>query len=144
MFLHLILFFTSEHNRSKRISTSGAFLNDLLTPAVRFSPWVTPLLGPIAPMVSSDDCRALTGIPVTQTTSESALWPLRDSAPYTLYSHWVSHTYLKVISKDTQPFNSLEGLHNTVMDYSIPHTHTHTHTHIWQRKWKLLLIWKLV
>uniref|UniRef100_A0A671TK81 Uncharacterized protein n=1 Tax=Sparus aurata TaxID=8175 RepID=A0A671TK81_SPAAU len=56
--------------------TSGAFLNDLLTPAVRFSPWVTPLLGPIAPMVSSDDCRALTGIPVTQTTSESALWPL--------------------------------------------------------------------
>lgn len=45
--------------------TSGAFLNDLLTPAVRFSPWVTPLLGPIAPMVSSDDCRGLTGIPET-------------------------------------------------------------------------------
>lgn len=45
--------------------TSGAFLNDLLTPAVRFRPWVTPLLGPRAPMVSSDDCRGLTGIPET-------------------------------------------------------------------------------
>lgn len=43
--------------------TSGAFLNDLLTPALRFSPWATPLLGPMAPMVSSDDCRGLTGIP---------------------------------------------------------------------------------
>uniref|UniRef100_A0AAX7VKC3 Uncharacterized protein n=1 Tax=Astatotilapia calliptera TaxID=8154 RepID=A0AAX7VKC3_ASTCA len=43
----------------------GTFLNDLLTPAVRFSPWVTPLLGPIAPMVSSDNGRGLTGIPHT-------------------------------------------------------------------------------
>uniref|UniRef100_A0A3Q3R224 Uncharacterized protein n=1 Tax=Monopterus albus TaxID=43700 RepID=A0A3Q3R224_MONAL len=63
------------------------FLNDLLTPAVRFSPWATPLLGPIAPMVSSDGCRGLTGIPVTQTTSVSAPWPLdKSAAPYTLYS----------------------------------------------------------
>uniref|UniRef100_A0A8D3A2X1 Uncharacterized protein n=1 Tax=Scophthalmus maximus TaxID=52904 RepID=A0A8D3A2X1_SCOMX len=53
--------------------TSGGFLNDLLTPAVRFRPWATPLLGPIAPMVSSDDCRGLTGIPVTRSTSASAL-----------------------------------------------------------------------
>uniref|UniRef100_A0A3Q1BZQ7 Uncharacterized protein n=1 Tax=Amphiprion ocellaris TaxID=80972 RepID=A0A3Q1BZQ7_AMPOC len=53
------------------ISTSGGFLNDLLTPAVRFSPWVTPLLGPIAPMVSSDSGRGLTGIPVTRTTLAS-------------------------------------------------------------------------
>uniref|UniRef100_A0A3P8W6A2 Uncharacterized protein n=1 Tax=Cynoglossus semilaevis TaxID=244447 RepID=A0A3P8W6A2_CYNSE len=46
-------------------STSGGFLKDRLTPAVRFSPWATPLLGPMAPMVSSD-CRVLTGIPETQ------------------------------------------------------------------------------
>uniref|UniRef100_A0A3P8SNP4 Uncharacterized protein n=1 Tax=Amphiprion percula TaxID=161767 RepID=A0A3P8SNP4_AMPPE len=55
-----------------------SFLNDLLTPAVRFSPWVTPLLGPIAPMVSSDSGRGLTGIPVTRTTLASVLWPLGD------------------------------------------------------------------
>uniref|UniRef100_A0A3B5B9W3 Uncharacterized protein n=1 Tax=Stegastes partitus TaxID=144197 RepID=A0A3B5B9W3_9TELE len=54
------------------IPTSGGFLNDLLTPAVRFSPWATPLLGPIAPMVSSDSGRGLTGIPVTRTTLASA------------------------------------------------------------------------
>uniref|UniRef100_A0A3Q1FWZ1 Uncharacterized protein n=1 Tax=Acanthochromis polyacanthus TaxID=80966 RepID=A0A3Q1FWZ1_9TELE len=53
--------------------TSGGFLNDLLTPAVRFSPWVTPLLGPIAPMVSSDSGRGLTGIPVTRTTLASVI-----------------------------------------------------------------------
>uniref|UniRef100_A0A8C6TGD0 Uncharacterized protein n=1 Tax=Neogobius melanostomus TaxID=47308 RepID=A0A8C6TGD0_9GOBI len=51
----------------------NVFLNDLLTPAVRLSPWVMLLLGPMGPMVSSDDCRDLTGIPVTQTSSQ----PLR-------------------------------------------------------------------
>uniref|UniRef100_A0A3Q3N512 Uncharacterized protein n=1 Tax=Mastacembelus armatus TaxID=205130 RepID=A0A3Q3N512_9TELE len=56
------------------MNTSGGFLNDLLTPVVRFSPWVTPLLGPIAPMVSSDVCRGLTGIPVTQTMSASSVF----------------------------------------------------------------------
>uniref|UniRef100_A0A3B5RDP2 Uncharacterized protein n=1 Tax=Xiphophorus maculatus TaxID=8083 RepID=A0A3B5RDP2_XIPMA len=45
-----------------RLPTSGGFLNDLLTPAVRFSPWVMLLLGPMAPMVSSDSGRGLTGI----------------------------------------------------------------------------------
>uniref|UniRef100_A0A3Q4BHF2 Uncharacterized protein n=1 Tax=Mola mola TaxID=94237 RepID=A0A3Q4BHF2_MOLML len=58
-------------------NTSGGFLNDLLTPAVRFSPWETPLLGPMAPMVSSD-CR------------ESAPWPLGDSSQ--------SHIHMQVIS----------------------------------------------
>ncbi len=100
----IFLFLTSEHQQSKSMNTSGGFLNDLLTPAVRFSPWATPLLGPITPMVSSDDCRALTGIPVTQNSSASALWPLDDSAPYTLYSHCVSLSHT--------------------------HTHTHTHTHL--------------
>uniref|UniRef100_A0A672Y6K9 Uncharacterized protein n=1 Tax=Sphaeramia orbicularis TaxID=375764 RepID=A0A672Y6K9_9TELE len=57
----------------KAIHTSGGFLNDRLTPEVRFRPWATPLLGPIAPMVSSDDCRGLTGIPVTQITSAAAV-----------------------------------------------------------------------
>uniref|UniRef100_A0A3B4XCB5 Uncharacterized protein n=1 Tax=Seriola lalandi dorsalis TaxID=1841481 RepID=A0A3B4XCB5_SERLL len=52
------------------------FLKDLLTPAVRFSPWPTPLLGPIAPIVSSDDCRGLTGIPAAQTTLASRTWKL--------------------------------------------------------------------
>lgn len=84
--IHCMLY---EHNQSQITDTSGGFLNDLLTPAERFSPWVTPLLGPMAPMVSSD-CRGLTGIPVTPTTSISALWPLCDSLPSTLHSHWVS------------------------------------------------------
>uniref|UniRef100_A0A3Q1JP41 Uncharacterized protein n=1 Tax=Anabas testudineus TaxID=64144 RepID=A0A3Q1JP41_ANATE len=53
------------------MNTSGGFLNDLLTPAVRFSPWVTALLGPKAPKLSSVDCRGFTGIPVTKTTSVS-------------------------------------------------------------------------
>uniref|UniRef100_A0A8C2XFM7 Uncharacterized protein n=1 Tax=Cyclopterus lumpus TaxID=8103 RepID=A0A8C2XFM7_CYCLU len=97
-------------------NTSGGFLNDLLTPAVRFSPWVTPLLGPIAPMVSSDDCRGLTAIPVTQIAS--ALWPLDDSAPYTSYSHnqselvfFISDLFLFNISpweeKSHHPFEEL-------------------------------------
>lgn len=107
------------------INTSGAFLNDLLTPAVRFSPWATPLLGPIAPMVSSDDCRVLTGIPVTRSTTSSPLWPPGDSAPYTLYSHRVScmktHTPQGHI-KLTEPFNSSERWHNTVTGYLIRHT----------------------
>uniref|UniRef100_A0A8C6NJK4 Uncharacterized protein n=1 Tax=Nothobranchius furzeri TaxID=105023 RepID=A0A8C6NJK4_NOTFU len=55
------------------LSTSGGFLNDLLTPAVRFSPWVTLLLGPIAPMVSSDRGRGLTAIPVTHQAPASEL-----------------------------------------------------------------------
>lgn len=84
--IHCMLY---EHNQSQITDTSGGFLNDLLTPAERFSPWVTPLLGPMAPMVSSD-CRGLTGIPVTPTTSMSALWPLCGSLPSTLHSHWVS------------------------------------------------------
>uniref|UniRef100_A0A3B3XVN3 Uncharacterized protein n=1 Tax=Poecilia mexicana TaxID=48701 RepID=A0A3B3XVN3_9TELE len=50
-----------------RLPTSGGFLNDLLTPAVRFNPWVMLLLGPMAPMVSSDSGRGLTGIAATHT-----------------------------------------------------------------------------
>lgn len=56
-------------------------------------------------MVSSDSGRGLTGIPVTQSALSSVLWPLGDSTPYTLYSHWATHmrarthTFLKVISK---------------------------------------------
>lgn len=101
------LFLTSDHNQSKSTNTSGAFLNDLLTPAVRFSPWATPLLGPIAPMVSSDDCRGLTGIPVTQSPSASALWPLGDSVPYTLHSHWVSLSLSHTLTRSYPKWNSL-------------------------------------
>lgn len=65
-FICWFLFFsTSERHQPKSQNTSGGFLKDLLTPAERFRPWATPLLGPMAPMVSSDDCRGLTGIPVT-------------------------------------------------------------------------------
>lgn len=88
--IHCMLY---EHNQSQITDTSGGFLNDLLTPAERFSPWVTPLLGPMAPMVSSD-CRGFTGIPVTPTTLISALWPLCDSLPSTWHSHWVSLIFL--------------------------------------------------
>uniref|UniRef100_A0AAY5EG13 Uncharacterized protein n=1 Tax=Electrophorus electricus TaxID=8005 RepID=A0AAY5EG13_ELEEL len=42
------------------IFTSGVLRNDLLTPAVRFIPCMTPLLGPSAPMESSDTCLGFT------------------------------------------------------------------------------------
>ena len=120
------------------LPTSGGFLNDLLTPAVRFSPWVTLLLGPIAPIVSSDNGRGLTVTPVTQTTLASARSPQGDPADYTLYSHWGSdihththtHVCFKVTSKERERvFYSSEGWHDTRVIQ-----------HIWQTKWKLLLI----
>uniref|UniRef100_A0A3B3S1I5 Uncharacterized protein n=1 Tax=Paramormyrops kingsleyae TaxID=1676925 RepID=A0A3B3S1I5_9TELE len=44
--------------------TSGGLRKDLLTPAVRLSPWLTPFPGPRAPMESSASCRGLpTGKP---------------------------------------------------------------------------------
>lgn len=103
--------------RRPRAITSGTFLNDLLTPALRFSPWVTPLLGPMAPMVSSDDCRGLTGIPETppQRLCElGGLWATRRPPPHTppeSNSHSLFHTQLKVISKVRESLNSsLDGI----------------------------------
>uniref|UniRef100_A0A3B4AHL0 Uncharacterized protein n=1 Tax=Periophthalmus magnuspinnatus TaxID=409849 RepID=A0A3B4AHL0_9GOBI len=78
--------------------TSGGFLNDRLTPAVLFNPCVMLLLGPMGPMVSSDDCRGLTGIPVTQsTTQHCGLSVTLHSELYTPTGH--THTH-------TQSFNS--------------------------------------
>uniref|UniRef100_A0A8P4K0Y1 Uncharacterized protein n=1 Tax=Dicentrarchus labrax TaxID=13489 RepID=A0A8P4K0Y1_DICLA len=90
-------------------NTSGGFLNDLLTPAVRFSPWVTPLLGPIAPMVSSDDCRGLTGIPVTQSTSASALLQAGDPTDKVLLS-LLDLLLLNVSSREEKSHHPFEEL----------------------------------
>uniref|UniRef100_A0A8C7HIS4 Uncharacterized protein n=1 Tax=Oncorhynchus kisutch TaxID=8019 RepID=A0A8C7HIS4_ONCKI len=68
----MLLPLTSAHGDTYLIAdTQGNLgdLDDLLTPDVRFKPWVTPLLGPMTPMVSSESCRGLmTGMPEIQFT----------------------------------------------------------------------------